>query len=134
MPDTIADALEQLEQDYNRRTPNSRTAIRAAREVMPGGDTRCVLNFSPYPVVIATAEGSALTDIDGNRYHDFLNDYSAGLYGHTNSHIQAAISGAVADGLTLGGINRYEAQLARVLVDRFPALELVRFTNSGTEY
>ena len=133
MPDTIADALGQLEQDYIKRTPKSQAAIRDACEVMPGGDTRCVLNFPPHPIVVASGEGSVITDVDGNEYRDFLNDFSAGLYGHSNERIQAAIRQAISEGLTLGGINRYESQFARVLVERFPALELVRFTNSGTE-
>ena len=133
MTNTIINALQQLEQDYIKRTPNSKAAIGRAAEVMPGGETRSVLHFAPYPLVIESGESGTLTDVDGNSYRDFLNDYGAGLYGHTQAAIQAAIKEVVDKGLTLGGVNKYEAELARLLVERFPVLEKVRFTNSGTE-
>ena len=133
MNKALQQALDQVEQDYRQRTPNSKAAIVRAAEVMPGGDTRSVLHFSPYPLVFASGAGGTLTDVDGHRYRDFLNDFSAGLYGHSQPVIQAAIVEAVGRGLTIGGVNQYEAEFARQLVERFPALEKVRFTNSGTE-
>jgi glutamate-1-semialdehyde 2,1-aminomutase len=133
MTKAITDALQQLEQDYIKRTPNSKVAIARAAEVMPGGETRSVLHFSPYPLVIKSGEGSTLTDIDGHCYRDFVSDFGAGLYGHSQPAIQAVIKEVVDKGLTLGGLNQYEGELARLLVERFPALEKVRFTNSGTE-
>lgn len=133
MTKTITDALQQLEYDYVKRTPNSKAAIKRAATVLPGGDTRAVLHFSPYPLVIKSGEGSTLTDIDGNCYRDFVNDFGAGLYGHSQPAIQTVIKEVVDRGLTLGGVNQYEGELASLLVERFPALEMVRFTNSGTE-
>ncbi len=133
MTKEITEALQQLTQNYIARTPKSKAAIARAAKVMPGGETRSVLHFSPYPLVIDSAQGSVVTDIDGNQYRDFINDFGAGLYGHSQPVIQAAITEVVAKGLTLGGVNLYEGELAQLLVDRFPALEKVRFTNSGTE-
>lgn len=66
-------------------------------------------------------------------YTDFLGEYTAGLYGHSNPIIQAAVREALADGIVLGGPNAYEAELARLICVRFPSCELVRFCNSGTE-
>jgi glutamate-1-semialdehyde 2,1-aminomutase len=126
-------AYGEAEEDFRARTPNSAAAHRAAAEVMPGGNTRTVLHYAPYPLAFATGEGAHLVDADGHRLVDFLGEYTAGIYGHDNPIIQNAIETAVRDGIVLGGPNLMEARLARAVVDRFPALELVRFTNSGTE-
>ncbi len=100
---------------------------------MPGGNTRTVLHYSPFPLTFASGSGNRLTDIDGFEYLDLLGEYSAGLYGHTHPIIQAAMKRAIEDGLTLGGPNLYEARLADAIRARFASIELIRFTNSGTE-
>ena len=133
MTHSLSSALTEVKQAYIDRTPGSRAAIADAAEVMPAGNTRSVLHFGPYPLVFAEALSSELVDVDGHHYRDFLNDYSAGLYGHSQAPIQAAIIEAMGKGLSYGGVNPYEAPFARLMVDRFPALEKVRFTNSGTE-
>ena len=126
-------AYAEAEESFRARNPNSAAANQRAAEVMPGGNTRTVLHYAPYPLAFAKGEGAHLIDADGHRLVDFLGEYTAGLYGHDNSVIQNAIETAVRDGIVLGGPNLMEARLARAVVDRFPALELVRFTNSGTE-
>ena len=100
---------------------------------MPGGNTRTVLHFSPFPLTIVGGEGCRLRDLDGHTYADFLGEYTAGLYGHSHPVIQAAIKKVVDDGMALGGPNPYEAELAAELCRRFPSVERVRFCNSGTE-
>ena len=100
---------------------------------MPGGNTRTVLFHAPFPLRIARGYGARLVDVDGNEYVDMLGEYTAGLYGHSQPAIIDAVRRALDDGLSLAGHNVYEPRLARLLVDRFPAFELVRFTNSGTE-
>ena len=69
-------------------------------------------------------------DLDGHQYIDFLGEYTAGLYGHSNPIIRAAIDQALDRGVVLGGQIEAEAKLAGALVERFPSLDLVRFTNS----
>ena len=65
---------------------------------------------------------------------DFLGEYTAGIYGHSNPKIRAAINKALDKGWSFGGNNVYEKELARLVCERFrPAIEPVRFTNSGTE-
>jgi len=123
----------EAEENFKTRNPKSAAMHAKAAEVMPGGNTRTVLHYAPYPLTFAKGEGAYLYDADGHKLVDFLGEYTAGIYGHNNSVIQAAIETAVRDGIVLGGPNLMEARLARVIVDRFPALELVRFTNSGTE-
>lgn len=123
----------EAEETFRARNPNSAAMHETAVAVMPGGNTRTVLHYAPYPLTFAKGEGSHLWDADGHKLVDFLGEYTAGIYGHDNPVIQNAIETAVRDGIVLGGPNLMEAKLARAVVDRFPALELVRFTNSGTE-
>lgn len=100
---------------------------------MPGGNTRTTIHQPPFPLTIVRGEGARLTDADGHQYVDFLGEYTAGLYGHSNAVIVDAIRNALADGLVLGAPNRFEAVLAEAICTRFPSIELVRFCNSGTE-
>ncbi|MEX2495377.1 MAG: aminotransferase class III-fold pyridoxal phosphate-dependent enzyme, partial [Woeseia sp.] len=113
--------------------PESEAAYRAASRSMPGGNTRTVLFYPPYPLTLAGGDGCHVTDIDGHRYTDFVTEQTAGLYGHSDPRIQAAVRDALERGITLGGPTAKEAELADMLTRRFPALDLVRFTNSGTE-
>ena len=123
----------EAEDNFKQRNPNSAAMHVSASEVMPGGNTRTVLHYAPYPLTFSKGEGAHLYDADGHKLVDFLGEYTAGIYGHSNPIIQSAIETAVRDGIVLGGPNMMEARLARLLVERFPALDLIRFTNSGTE-
>jgi glutamate-1-semialdehyde 2,1-aminomutase len=131
--ESLAVALEAAEARYCREHPQSQRYHATARQHLPGGSTRSAIAFSPFPLTFREGHEQWLIDVDGIRYLDLLGEYSAGLYGHSQADIQAAIGRAVQDGLVLGGPNRYEAPLAKALCARFPSLELVRFTNSGTE-
>lgn len=126
-------ALAQARERYVERRPVGAALHADAREVMPGGNTRTVLYHPPFPLRIASGAAQRVVDVDGHEYVDMLGEYTAGLYGHSQQPILDAVRSALDDGISLAGHNVYEARLARMLVDRFPALELVRFTNSGTE-
>ena len=82
---------------------------------------------------MSKGEAGRLTDVDGHSYADFVNEYSAGLFGHSNPVILDAVRSAAADGIALGAPNRFEAQLASEVTRRFASIERVRFCNSGTE-
>ena len=126
-------ALLEAEARYRDRHPKSAARKEESSQHMPGGNTRTVLHFTPFPLVWAGGKGNRLTDIDGKEYVDFLGEYTAGLYGHSEPVIQAAQKKAIDDGTVLGGPNQYEARLAAAIRARFPSVELIRFTNSGTE-
>src|SRR3546814_14310930 len=100
---------------------------------MPGGNSRTVLYYAPFPLSRAGGEGCRVTDVDGHCYIDTISEQTAALYGHSNPKIQAAVIEALQHGIVLGGPSGREAELADLLCARFEALELVRFTNSGTE-
>jgi glutamate-1-semialdehyde 2,1-aminomutase len=123
----------EAEERFRAANPKSAAINQSAIEVMPGGNTRTVIHYAPYPLTFAKGEGARLWDADGHELVDFLGEYTAGLFGHSDPIIQAAVETALHDGVVLGGPNMMEARLARVLVDRFPALDMIRFTNSGTE-
>jgi glutamate-1-semialdehyde 2,1-aminomutase len=129
----LADALAESEAQYRTRHPKSAARQADAAQHMPGGNTRTVLYFTPFPLTWAGGKGNRLTDIDGHEYLDLLGEYTAGLYGHSDPVIQAAFKKAIDDGTVLGGPNQYEARLAAAIRARFSSVELIRFTNSGTE-
>ena len=125
-------ALTEAKEAYVTRNPKSFSRFVEATAVMPGGNTRTVLHYSPFPIGIARGEGCRLWDLDGAEYIDFLGEYTAGIYGHSHPKIRAAVDGALDAGINFGGSNLIEAKFARAVCDRF-GLERVRFTNSGTE-
>lgn len=126
-------ALAEAHAEFRARNVKSADRHTEAAKVMPGGNTRTVIYYPPFPLAIAKGEGQRLWDADGHEYRDFLGEYTAGLYGHSHPAIMAAIRGALENGIALGGPNMVEAKLAKLVCDRFPSVERVRFTNSGTE-
>lgn len=126
-------ALADAEAGYVAANETSKQLYEAACAVMPGGNTRSVLYYSPYPLTIVRGEGCRVWDADSHEYTDFLGEYTAGLYGHSHPAIMAALRRALANGIVLGGQNDMEGQLAAAVCARFPSIERVRFTNSGTE-
>ena len=129
----LREALEDAVRDFVAANPKSRAEDEKAADAMPGGNTRTVLFHPPFPLTIERGEGQYVWDIDGHRYANFVGEFGAGLFGHSDPRIVEAIGRAIGDGTVLGGPNRYERILAAEIVGRFPSLDKVRFTNSGTE-
>ena len=129
----IDQALEDASRLYIERRPRSRALAEEAERYMPGGNTRTVIYHGPFPLRAASGDGAMLTDADGFRYVNLVGEHSAGLYGHSNPVIKAAVAEALDNGFNLAAHNLYEIQLAKILCERFPSIERVRFTNSGTE-
>jgi glutamate-1-semialdehyde 2,1-aminomutase len=82
---------------------------------------------------VASASGARLVDVDGHEYRDFLGDYSAGLLGHDPGPVEDAVRAALERGWSYGGVHTDEIRFAEAVVERFPSIDQVRFTNSGTE-
>lgn len=128
----IDTALNAAQQDFTRKRPKTKAMHDRAAQVMPGGNTRTVLFTAPFPLRVASAQGSTITDVDGLSYLDLLGEYSAGIYGHSHPRILEAARAALDNGLNYGAHHEGEVKLAEVVTKRFD-MDLVRFTNSGTE-
>ena len=129
----LQSALAEARQGYVERNPRSFAHHQQAVQTMPGGNTRTTLHNAPFPLTVVRGEGCRLWDADGHEYIDVLGEYTAGIYGHSHPKIRAAIDRALDQGWNYAGRNPHEAGLAKLIVDRIPSIELVRFTNSGTE-
>src|SRR6185503_10529955 len=126
-------ALAEAREGYAAARPQSARIHVRARGVLPGGNTRSVLFYTPFPTAMARGEGCFLEDVDDRRYVDFCGEYTAGLFGHSEPRIRAALHAAIDRRLNLASVGAREGQLAALLCARFPSLERARFTNSGTE-
>ncbi len=129
----ISAALAEAEERYRASNPKSFAQHSEACKAMPGGNTRASIHVDPFPLTMARGEGARLWDLDGHEYADFLSEFTAGIYGHSHPAIRQAIEGALAGGLNFGAHTEIEARFAAAVCARFPSIELVRFTNSGTE-
>ncbi|MFA6117602.1 MAG: aspartate aminotransferase family protein [Sphingomonas sp.] len=129
----LADAVDAARAHYIDRNPESRRRLETARQFMPGGNTRSVLYYGPFPIVLARGEGCRLWDVDQHEYVDALGEFTAGLVGHNHPVIRAALIETFDNGINLGGHNTLEPELARIICERFASIDRVRFTNSGTE-
>src|SRR5690606_15318633 len=132
-PSGMTEALAAAVQRYTEANPQSLAQHRKAAAVMPGGNTRTVLYAEPFPITLVKGSGCTVTSLDGREYVDFLGEYTAGLYGHSNEKIKAAVQQALESGWVLGGHTQREEELAKLITQRIPSIELIRFANSGTE-
>lgn len=132
--DTAIDqALAEAHQRFTAGNPESLSRFEAQTRYMPGANSRSVLFYAPFPLTIAKGEGATLWDADGHRYTDFIAEYTAGVYGHSAPEIREAVIEAMQGGINLTGHNLLEGRLAQTICERFPQVEQLRFTNSGTE-
>lgn len=133
LADKYKSAIRAVAARFAETNKHSKALYEAALDVMPGGNTRSVLYYEPFPLTIVRADGGRLWDADGHEYVDFLAEYTTALYGHSHPAIRAAINNALDKGINLAGHNTLEVPLARLLCERFKSIDLIRFTNSGTE-
>ena len=120
-------------EDFLARTRTSARLHERYRGTLPGGETRSIAHFEPYPLVIVEGHGCRTRDADGNVFVDVLNNYTSLVHGHAFAPVVSAIRAALDDGIVFPAPHPAQAELAEFLVDRYPAIERVRFTNSGTE-
>lgn len=118
---------------YLDRTPASAAAFEAARRVLPGGETRAVTTYPPYPVIIAEGQGAWLTDLDGHRYLDLVNNYTSLVHGSAFGPVTDELTALLPRGLAFASPHLHQIALAELLTRRLPSVQRVRFTNSGTE-
>lgn len=116
-----------------RDTSRSAALAERLRRVLPGGDTRTVTFYQPYPVALAEGQGCRVRDLDGNEYIDLLNNYTSLVHGHAAPAIIEALVAQAPHGTAFPAPNAHQAELAERIVGRVGSVEHIRFTNSGTE-
>jgi glutamate-1-semialdehyde 2,1-aminomutase len=119
-----------------RSLVNSEAAFAKARAVLPGGVNSPVRSFAAVgatPVFVKEADGCILTDVDGNTYIDYVGSRGPIIVGHADERVITALSKAIGRGTSYGLPNEAETQLASMIISALPAVEMIRFTSSGTE-
>ena len=118
---------------YQELTPKSRAAWEEAKEYLPGGDSRNSIFWPPYPIFVERASGAHVMDADGTDRLDFIGTMTTLILGHAPEPVTEAVRAQLELGVVYNAPNRQQVRLARLLCERIPSFELVRFTNSGTE-
>ncbi|TIC99322.1 Beta-phenylalanine transaminase [Colletotrichum higginsianum] len=96
---------------YVAENPGSGQVNRSASGSLPGGTTRSVLYYQPFPLAFSGGHGCHLTSVDGHEYLDFVSEYCAGMFGHSHPDIIAAVESVTKSGFTLGGPTPMEGEL-----------------------
>lgn len=118
---------------YSEANPKSKQLHDRASAVLPGGDTRNSIFWNPFPVYMTNAEGTQLTDVDGNVRTDFVNNMTTLIMGHRHPDVVAALHEQVDHGVSYPAPAPSVVRWAEILCERVPSLDKVRFVNSGTE-
>jgi glutamate-1-semialdehyde 2,1-aminomutase len=121
------------EHRYLEKTPTSKALFERAKAVMPAGVTRHALQTMLYPIVGERGEGAFMIDADENRYLDMISGSGATILGPRNDDVVAEVRDQVEKGLGFTVTNSIQIELAELIKQRVPSMELVRFTTSGTE-
>ncbi|MGL4555135.1 MAG: glutamate-1-semialdehyde 2,1-aminomutase, partial [Gemmataceae bacterium] len=114
----------------------SEEAFRRAQALIPGGVNSPARAFGAVgglPLFIARADGPYLFDLDGHRYLDFIGSWGPMILGHCHPAVTAAVIEAVHQGSSFGAPTERESELAELVIDAIPSVEMVRMVSSGTE-
>ncbi len=118
---------------YEQSNPRSKEAYQRSRRVLPGGVSRGLCFFPPFPCQTASGEGCWMVDIDSNRRLDLFNCATTLILGYRPPAVVKAVEEQLGRGTAFQTNSGLETILAEMLVDRVASLEQVRFTNSGSE-
>jgi glutamate-1-semialdehyde 2,1-aminomutase len=135
----MTQAIQELARAADKAVPYPDTKSQSAElyeralRVMPGGNSRTTVFFPPYPIYAERALGSRVWDVDGVERIDFINNYSSLIHGHNHPKIVEAIVEQAHRLLSISLPTCEEVGLAEILTARMPAVDQVRFCNSGTE-
>jgi glutamate-1-semialdehyde 2,1-aminomutase len=118
---------------YARSTEVSRALWERALGSLPGGNTRTTVFQQPYPLYLDHGNGCRVIDVDGVERIDFINNYTSLVHGHCHPSVVDAVRRQSARLMSAAGPSELEVEMAERLRERLLSIELVRFTNSGTE-
>ena len=122
-----------LVRSYEPLTAASRALWERALGSLPGGNTRTTIFHDPYPVYVARGEGCRVWDADGVERIDFISNYTSLILGHCHPRVVEAVQSQAGRLMSVAAPNELEIELAERIRERLPSIELIRFTNSGTE-
>ncbi|EBF5115812.1 TPA: glutamate-1-semialdehyde 2,1-aminomutase [Listeria monocytogenes] len=114
----------------------SEKAFKEAKKVLPGGVNSPVRAFNSVdasPVFMDHGKGAYINDIDGNEYIDYVLSWGPLILGHANPSVVQAITNAAMKGTSFGTPTEIETELAKLVIERVPSIEIVRMVSSGTE-
>lgn len=117
-------------------TEQSHNLFERAVKVIPGGVNSPVRAFGPVggnPQFIDRAKGQYLYDIDGNQYIDYIGSWGPMILGHNDDRVMEAVKKQMEKGVSFGAATGIEVEMAELMCDLVPSLEMVRMVNSGTE-
>ncbi|GAA5818047.1 MAG: glutamate-1-semialdehyde 2,1-aminomutase [Methanobrevibacter sp. CfCl-M3] len=112
---------------------NSKKLFNKSKKYLPGGVDSPIRTYNPYPFFTSKGEGSKIFDEDGNVYTDYCLGYGPAILGHGYEAIVKAIGEQIAIGTIYGTPTEKEIELAKMVIERTPCVEMIRFVNSGTE-
>ncbi|MBM3924602.1 MAG: aminotransferase class III-fold pyridoxal phosphate-dependent enzyme [SAR202 cluster bacterium] len=130
---STAKAYRREEERHFARTSKSRRLAEEAKKYLPGGNTRAAAWLDPYPVFAVRGQGAHIYDADGNKYLDFLINATSLILGHAHPAVVSALQEQATMGTAFANPTESQVRLAKMLCERVPSVERVRFTNSGTE-
>ena len=116
--------------------PTSTALFAEAQKYIPGGVNSPVRAFKGVggtPVFFERAKGSLLYDADGTEYVDYIGSWGPMILGHCNDEVLAAISAQLGRGMSFGAPTALETQIAKLISEMVPNIDLIRMVNSGTE-
>ena len=119
-----------------RSYENSKEAFKEAVDLMPGGVNSPVRAFKSVnldPIFMESGSGAIIKDIDGNEYIDYVLSWGPLILGHAHPEVVTAIQEQAAKGASFGAPTVSENKLAKLVLDRLPSVEMIRFVSSGTE-
>ncbi len=119
-----------------KSTSQSAALFDRACKVLPGGVNSPVRAFQAVggrPVLLERAAGAHVFDVDGKRYVDLVGSWGPAILGHAHAAVVDAVREAAGRGISFGACCRQEAELAELIISALPAVEMLRFVNSGTE-
>nr|HET6904933.1 glutamate-1-semialdehyde 2,1-aminomutase [Ktedonobacteraceae bacterium] len=132
----MSDSTQVGQVDSNLRLTRSQELFQQAQELLPGGvnsPVRAFRGVGGTPVFIDAANGPYLYDVDGNRYLDYVQSWGPMILGHAYPSVVEAVVQASRTGFSFGAPTKAENELAKLVIDSVPSIEMVRFVNSGTE-
>ncbi|MGE6227890.1 glutamate-1-semialdehyde 2,1-aminomutase [Paenibacillus chitinolyticus] len=125
-----------MELNHKRNDTKSAAAFAEAKQVIPGGVNSPVRAFKSVgltPMYMERASGSRVYDIDGNEYIDYIGSWGPLILGHAHPEVIEAVKSTAEKGTSFGAPTLIETEMAKLVAERVPSIDIVRMVNSGTE-